>query len=211
MNVTPEYLIRITDQVIAKLHRKGLLKGYDYADEDIRQEGYLAAIEASARWNEDQGKLSTFLAPRVRGAVIDYVNRERNHGMASKHGTVDVSSIEDAAISPTSSDELALSEDEVYGNRMDDLAYDDSIFSSIPDIFQDVELITDRSIINAIVEGLRPSVRVPVQMYFGLGKWYGKPQPLSKIAKRYNRSVSGQHKKVYEAIAYIRDLVYPKT
>jgi RNA polymerase sigma-32 factor len=43
---------------------------------DLRQEGYLAVLEAQKRYsNKEEASLKTFVNKRVRGAMLDYVNR----------------------------------------------------------------------------------------------------------------------------------------
>ncbi len=60
----------------------GRIRGLQPADlEDLRQEGYLAVIEALATWDKCKGALSTYLSPHVHGAMSLWLSREGKHGM----------------------------------------------------------------------------------------------------------------------------------
>lgn len=49
--------------------------------DDLRQEGYLAAIEALASWDRSKGTVTTYLSPHVRGAMTLWLSRDNKHGM----------------------------------------------------------------------------------------------------------------------------------
>lgn len=50
-------------------------------NDDCISEAVLAALEALPRWKPAQGALPAFLRPRIRGAILAYLRRERLRGM----------------------------------------------------------------------------------------------------------------------------------
>lgn len=62
--------------------------------EDCIQAGVLAALTALTHWKRG-AKLSTFLYPRIRGAIRDYRAVSANRGMGSKHARVAIVSLHD--------------------------------------------------------------------------------------------------------------------
>ncbi len=81
--------------VLYRLGKAGALEGYTLDDPDLMQEGYLAAIKALKTHDGATTKASTFLVPSMRGAILDYVKKERNAGMASKRKALNVISLND--------------------------------------------------------------------------------------------------------------------
>lgn len=60
----------------------GRIYGLQTGDlDDLRQEGYLAAIEALATWDRSRGTITTYLSPHVRGAMKLWLSRDAKHGM----------------------------------------------------------------------------------------------------------------------------------
>jgi RNA polymerase sigma factor (sigma-70 family) len=60
----------------------GLAYGLQPSDiDDLRQEGQLAALEALAGWDEAKGTLSTYLIPRVSGAMMSWLAKEGKRGL----------------------------------------------------------------------------------------------------------------------------------
>lgn len=60
-------------EAIAVLYRSGSERF-----EDLKQEAWLAALEAAARWKEDEAaSLSTFARPRIHWALKNYLRRNK--------------------------------------------------------------------------------------------------------------------------------------
>lgn len=72
---------RIVEHYVSELGRTCGLQTAD--QEDLRQEGYLAAITALASWDASKGALSTYLSPHVRGAMTLWLSREGKRGMTA--------------------------------------------------------------------------------------------------------------------------------
>ncbi|HZT03735.1 MAG TPA: sigma-70 family RNA polymerase sigma factor [Steroidobacteraceae bacterium] len=72
-----EASIPLVKHAITKLLRAGQLTA-DRVSDDLLQEGYLAARRALPKWDPEAGKLSTWIAYEVRGAMLDHLRRERS-------------------------------------------------------------------------------------------------------------------------------------
>jgi RNA polymerase sigma factor (sigma-70 family) len=58
------------------MRRAGSLPGVAPDDMDVIQEGNMAAGRALKRWDPSKGALSTFLVPSIRGAMLNYREKE---------------------------------------------------------------------------------------------------------------------------------------
>jgi RNA polymerase sigma factor (sigma-70 family) len=162
-----EDLTGLVHFVIAGLQKAGQLKGYDFDDADIQQEGYLAALEALPRVDAAQGKASTLLVPRIRGAILDYVATERNQGMASKRKALNVVSLnEDSADHCTVCDYVY--DDEDAASLVDAFTYEDTLTGQVPDAFKDAQgkVLIDQ--LAYYVDRMDEPVRTTLLMHYGL-------------------------------------------
>lgn len=166
---------RLVGHVMRKLRQSSYFDRTGCDEEDAQQEAYVAALVALPQWDESKGKLSTFLVPRIMGAVKDYCTRKQ-----SKYLGLDEPNCE--------TDDCAENDDNVSGRLSDQITYDDSIFGATPEQYVSPERLSDRSMIADIVNQLRPNDRKLVSLYFGL---FGeKDHTLTELAKRYRKSVS---------------------
>ncbi len=98
--------------------------------EDCVQVGVLAALEAAPLWRQE-AKLSTFLYPRVRGAIRDYRAETANRGMASKHIRVPVVSLHDEVPHTLDFDGDPLRYEDVLSYANPPLGYDDPLIENM--------------------------------------------------------------------------------
>lgn len=162
-----EDLTGLVRYVVASLHKAGHLSGYEFEDSDIMQEGYLAALQAIASHKPDKGALSTHIVPRVRGAILDYVAKERNAGMASKRIQLNVVSL-NTEVMDNQIEDYVVAEYEFGSTLLCTLSYDDSIFEHHPPCFRNPETRVYHEQIAKRIGILAEPFRSTVVRFFGL-------------------------------------------
>lgn len=76
--------LRLVLYVYHQLKKIGYFAYIPAGELDLVQVGNLAALEAISRWNPDKGMFSTFLVPRIRGAMIDYASEQARWSALTK-------------------------------------------------------------------------------------------------------------------------------
>lgn len=67
--------------ILARMVRRGSIPGID---DDLVGVGNLAVCEAVRTWEPARGAFSTHIGNKVKGAVLDYQNKELNKGIGGK-------------------------------------------------------------------------------------------------------------------------------
>lgn len=71
--------------VAGRLRRDGLLASVALDDEDLIQEGILAAGRALDRWDPEKGAFSTWVTHRAAGAMLTYAGKVAKGGLTGRH------------------------------------------------------------------------------------------------------------------------------
>lgn len=71
--------------VAGKLRRDGLLASVALDDEDLIQEGILAAGRALDKWDPEKGAFSTWITHRAAGAMLTYAAKVAKGGLTGRH------------------------------------------------------------------------------------------------------------------------------
>ena len=110
----------------SKLRKSGYLAHVAHADPDMLQEGYLCIGPALKRWDPSGGRMSSFLVPRIRGAMLDWAAEAFKAGIASKHTACTVLDMEEIIVDGEfePKDEPGLHAAASGFSRMDMLTYD---------------------------------------------------------------------------------------
>lgn len=66
---------------IKRMIQRGELEPTRWADDDLTQEGLLAAGHAVRSWDTLEGAFSTWLVTKIRGQILNYVSGENNGGV----------------------------------------------------------------------------------------------------------------------------------
>jgi len=121
-----EVALPLVPFVAKGLRRSGYLTPGMRDEEDMLQEGSIAIGEALKRWDPAQGRMSTFLVPRIRGALLDWTSEAHKGGIASKHTACTVVDLEEAAGSEDfeHQDQPGLHAQAAGFSRLDLLAYE---------------------------------------------------------------------------------------
>jgi len=109
--------------------RSCIVKHTAYDADDLSAIGFIGALKAYPRWDKNKGGLSTFLKPRIKGAIQDYIRdfhkyRAVEKGIKSgnsKSNYVLFSSIEAKLTKPSSDDLLIDTKAEDFVKRMEDV------------------------------------------------------------------------------------------
>lgn len=186
--------------VIVKLAKSGALANHDLNDEDIEQEGLLGAVSALRRFDPSKElEMSTFLVPRIRGAILDYVNKERNRGMASRRWKVDVVSVDDTVAEPLGEE---VSEED-SGNAVCAFTYEDGMFAATPQSFENPEIIASAQQYAALVARLPKDERLAVERHFGLN---GKtPMSFAEIQRKYRIPPGTSVRRLQQGLSHLWD------
>lgn len=195
--------------VIANLKKGGQLKGYDFDDEDLISVGLLAAVKTFKRWNPEQGALSTFLVPRIRGAILDYVNTEVSHGMGGKTARVCVLSLDSPeTTNPESSGETNSSDatDVEVGTFVDSATYGNSIFGATPSGYRCPEQELSSDDLRDVVGELEPECYHLVTRHYGLDG--NEPMSLLAMEKAGYGLVTTNYKRLHRCLSVTRLAFY---
>lgn len=71
--------------VAGRLRRDGLLTSVALDDEDLIQEGILAAGRALDKWDPEKGAFSTWVTHRAAGAMLTYAAKVAKGGLTGRH------------------------------------------------------------------------------------------------------------------------------
>lgn len=198
MQVTND-ILKLAQYQIAQLHKAGLLNGVDRDDPDVLQEALLAGWKASQTYDAEKGKLSTWLLPRIRGAILDYVKKAANKGMGGKDAVVRVDSL-DAVSSASGADTVDDSEDDSgeYGLTYEDTGY------AVPAFFAEPGAYLDTEQLHRALARLGHYERSLLASYYGIGK----PQRgLRALARQYRLSTATIARRIRETEETLRQML----
>jgi RNA polymerase sigma factor (sigma-70 family) len=171
-------------------------KGIPFTD-DLLQEGNMAAGLGLDTWDPELGALSTWIVPKVRGAMMDYSMKDRMRGTGGKDGPTPIMSSLDASAGVI--DDYAASD--LPGEAEQDSATrHDS--TELP-AYESPETATYRAQVRQYVDRLPVGrVRGAVQLYFGLD---GQGEfSAGEIATLYGISRSHVHRLITAGLDLIR-------
>lgn len=192
-------IISLSRYVMAGLHKSGHLKGYDFDDSDLAAVGNLAGVQAFNRWDESKGTLSTWLVPRIRGAILDYVNKEASHGMGGKTANVCVVSFEeDTDSSGNSADFVQGDGTDDYTSLVDTFTYKDTIFETVPEDLEEPEVRQNKVDLRKIVISLGNPCSALLTRYFGLDG--EDPESLAELEIRTGVKLSTNYARLQKCL-----------
>lgn len=144
-------------------------------DDDILQEGYLAAGLALRRWTPERGPAAPLIAAYVRGRVLNHLNTQHNGGIGSGRQKVQMFHLPETAPLPgTNSDNLP-----------PDSPADGLIYAEPPDGFDDPAVALEREAllkqVRFAVELMDAEDRDMLKALYGLD---GEPVTLNEYATR---------------------------
>lgn len=173
----------VVDLVVGRLSKAGKLPA-EHRD-DCYAEGALAVVEQLPRWKPELGMLSTFMLPRVQGAILDYLLLCNKAGVATLHavrkdkGAITIMELEGAA--PAASEEVEVRDapgahaGQQGGSRQDALTYGQLFVGDTPqqvdiaEAFAAPERAADQAAALEQVEKLPAIERKLLVLVFGLG------------------------------------------
>jgi RNA polymerase sigma factor (sigma-70 family) len=157
-----------------------------WAREDLLQEGMLAAGLAVRSWDTIEGAFSSWVTLKVRGHLLDHLNRNATNGMGGKDADVTVASLH----------EIAHRTEESETTRQDELAYDVEVFAP-------PETAAEAAALRRLMVRLTSAEADVVARTFGLGG--AEPQSLREVAEHYGVSHVMLRKRLKRAVERLTD------
>lgn len=192
-------IVGLSRYVVAALKKSGHLKGYDFDDQDLVAVGSLAGVQAFKRWDEAKGKLSTWLVPRIRGAILDYINKEASHGMGGKTANVCVISFDDESDIGAAGDSTQGDSNEDSSSIVDTFTYKDGIFGVVPEDLEEPEQVQNKADLRKIVRDLGNPCSALLTRHFGLDG--EEPESLATLEIRTGVKLSTNYARLKKCLA----------
>lgn len=181
--------------------RKGF--GLEEADEDMIQEGAIAAGQAVDSWDPDRASFSTWVITNVKGRMLDYLNEQGKAGIGSKSTPVAVVDMEEGvAYSPELSggedlpgvkqdgaiprSELLTYEGVRIGDATDGAGY-------VPAGFENLDTQTLHAQLRDVIKQLPIHDEIMLRSYYGLDV---PRMTLAEMCELFGYSPSGMRKRI---------------
>jgi RNA polymerase sigma factor for flagellar operon FliA len=189
--------LRLVIYVYSQLKRIGYLTYLPAGMEmDVIQAGNLAALGAIPRWNPDKGKFSTFLVPRIRGAMLDYAADQARWASLTKSQPI---------TQENASDEYY---DDWEGAPFDPEAAWDSPEATIQDGAQNDTATDDVSYEATLGAELREAIALlEAQLHNDIVLRYYQDNSIDHIAKLNGVSRQTVHSRIKQAIEILRSIL----
>lgn len=190
------------------------LYGQEALDEDMIQEGAVAAGRAVDTWDPTRSSFATWVLSNVRGAMLDYANEAGKAGIASKSTDVSLLDMEEGvAFSPETSgtedrpgfaadgsiprSELLTYEGVQLGAEVDGAGY-------VPEEYQSPEHRTEIERLRRVLRELPTDDAYLLQAFYGIDR---AKRTAEEIATDLGFSVSGIRKRVTILQSQVRFLL----
>jgi RNA polymerase sigma factor (sigma-70 family) len=189
--------------VLRSEHRLRKLYGIEEQDEDMVQEGALAAGRAVDTWDPERSSFATWVLTNVKGAMLDYLNEYCKHGIGSKSSAVIMVDMEEGVASapemtgttdvPGTAEEDAIPRSELLtyegvrvGPNVDGNGF-------VPEGFEDVETRVDYNKLYTAIGQLSPDDAFIIRAYYGIGR---ARLTLAELCDAVGYSLSGIRKRI---------------
>ncbi|MCE5292951.1 MAG: hypothetical protein ABFC80_09325 [Coriobacteriales bacterium] len=178
---------------IKRMIQRGEIDPSRWADDDLKQEGLLAAGLAVRSWDTLEGAFSTWVSGKIRTEILSHLQGEGNGGVGGSRRGGKVSSLQE----PFKSESPGCDDDEDEDDkvtRLDMLTYPED------EVIPSPETAMNRETALRLLDRLGPFDRDVARRAYGFD---GKPQSIREIAAAHDVSF----RQVHTAIARVGTLL----
>jgi RNA polymerase sigma factor (sigma-70 family) len=196
----------------AGLCRRGYLPATDVQDDDMLQEGRAAIGEALKRWDPVLGRMSSYLVPRIRGAMLDWTAEAYKGGIASKHTACTLLDMEETVVDGEfePQDQPGLHAQAAGFSRLDMLTYE-GIYgsagleeSSAHPNAQAVELAAKVEDLMRLLDSLPEDLADTIRLAYGIGCAQLSADEIADLTGLSRRTV---YRRIEDGVAQLQEKV----
>ena len=203
--------VPIAELAVQRLAKEGKL-GSEYVEE-AQAEAYAEIGNSLPKWKPEDGRLSTFLLPRLRGRVLDWLRLVNKAGVATahavRHDRVTILDLEGAV--PGAPEEAEVQDapgahaTQSGSTRGDVLSYGSLFIGDTPQPVETTEPFKDPEGLWDQERAMREVAYLPPQEHMAVRLHYGRGLSVAEVAEAMSLSRQHVHRLLTQAVACLRD------